>query len=569
MGVVWRGRDRQTGDPCAIKILRPDLAADPAAVTRFVRERMALTRFRHPNVVPLRDMIVEGESLALVMDLIAGGDLNAYRRSRGDTLPLGEALELIAQTCDALAAAHAAGIVHRDLKPGNILIDAGQVRLADFGIALIVGDAPVTTAGTTIGTISFMAPEVIRGEQPTPACDVYAAGVTLHELLTGAPPFTGHMGTVIRHHLDTVPSQPAGVPDRIWSPISACLSKDPTARPTAAALARVLRDLALRPEPMAAVPSSPSSWNPPSEWIRGDGGFEPTRAPRSADAAFLGQPTPPANTGATDVPTGPGRRGGRRGPQRRTTLALLAVTAALALTAGGTYLATSGSERGTPTASPQPSAQLRAAAASQVPALSGIASNTRSRHPSPSHSPAAGPTAPPSSAAGPSSPGTPTSVPPVASTSPAATPSGVPGPTGPNLVADGDFSESSLSAWNNGVLYTTVVSSGPNGGKAAQMIGQPTAGLNQIVTGLKPGTDYELTGWIISTTGDYTTYIGAKAYDSTAGASRAIDSASSTTWSQVSMTFTPAAGHTSAEIFCWQAVAGTGYCADVTLRALS
>jgi hypothetical protein len=119
------------------------------------------------------------------------------------------------------------------------------------------------------------------------------------------------------------------------------------------------------------------------------------------------------------------------------------------------------------------------------------------------------------------------------------------------------------------VLYTTVVSSGPNGGKAAQMIGQPTAGLNQIVTGLKPGTDYELTGWIISTTGDYTTYIGAKAYDSTAGASRAIDSASSTTWSQVSMTFTPAAGHTSAEIFCWQAVAGTGYCADVTLRALS
>ena len=182
MGVVWRGRDREIGDLCAIKVLRSEFAADPAAVTRFVRERTALIKFRHPNVVTLRDMIVEGDCLALVMDLVDGGDLSTYRRNSGGTLPLRDALELTAQICDALAAAHAAGIVHRDLKPANVLLDAGQVRLADFGIARIVGESPATTTGMVIGTIGFMAPEVIKGEEPTSACDVYAVGITLYEL---------------------------------------------------------------------------------------------------------------------------------------------------------------------------------------------------------------------------------------------------------------------------------------------------------------------------------------------------------------------------------------------------
>ena len=139
MGVVWRARDRVTGAAHAIKVLRPEYAADPAAVARFVRERTALVRFRHPNVMTLYDMIVEGERLALVMDLVAGGDLDAYRQSGGGALSPGEALGLTAQVCDALAAAHAAGIVPRDLKPANVLLDAGQARLADFGIARIGG----------------------------------------------------------------------------------------------------------------------------------------------------------------------------------------------------------------------------------------------------------------------------------------------------------------------------------------------------------------------------------------------------------------------------------------------
>ena len=248
MGVVWRGRDRVTGDVCAIKVLRPELAADPDAVTRFVRERTALVKFRHPNVVTLRDMIVEGDCLALVMDLVEGGDLGSYRQSGGGTLPAADALRVSAQICDALAAAHTAGIVHRDLKPANVLLDAGQARLADFGIARVAGESPATTTGMVIGTIGFMSPEVIKGEEPSPACDVYAVGITLYELLTGAQPFTGQAVAVMRSHLDVRPARPDAMPDRMWALISACLNKEPAGRPSAAIVARALRDPVLHSE---------------------------------------------------------------------------------------------------------------------------------------------------------------------------------------------------------------------------------------------------------------------------------------------------------------------------------
>src|SRR5215472_9408601 len=164
LGVVWRGSDTATETAYAIKVLRPEHAQDPATVARFVRERTALLRFRHQNVVVLHDMIVEGDQLALVMDLVADGDLAAHRKRSGGTLDPAAAAELMAQVCAGLAAAHAAGIVHRDLKPANILLDGGQVRLTDFGIALVAGEAPLTTEGIFIGTLHYLAPEVIRGE---------------------------------------------------------------------------------------------------------------------------------------------------------------------------------------------------------------------------------------------------------------------------------------------------------------------------------------------------------------------------------------------------------------------
>ena len=253
-GVVWRGRDTVTGARYAIKILRPEYARDPAAVARFVRERTALVLFRDPNVVTLHDMVVEGEQLALVMDLVEGGDLRDHLRARGGTLAAGEAAELTAQVCDALAAAHRAGIVHRDLKPANVLMAGGQARLGDFGIARIAGEASITTAGIMVGTVAYLAPEVIKGQEPGPAADVYAAGITLYELLTGQPPFHGQVAAVMHDHVHTTPDRPPGIPGRLWELILACLGKDPDHRPPAAALTRALRDPAF---PLDAITAAP------------------------------------------------------------------------------------------------------------------------------------------------------------------------------------------------------------------------------------------------------------------------------------------------------------------------
>jgi serine/threonine-protein kinase len=245
MGVVWRGRDKVTGAPFAIKLLRSEYAADPDAVTRFVRERTVLMKFRHPAVVTLHDMIVEGDQLALVMDLVDGGDLYAYRQRAGGALSSAEAARLSAQICDGLAAAHSAGIVHRDLKPANVLLDAGQVKLADFGVARIVGDNSATTTGTVLGTAAYLAPELLTGSDPSPASDVYAFGITLYELLAGRPPFNGHVAAIMHDHLQTAPARLANIPMPFWDLLSLCLAKDPAGRPTAAAMASALRDPAL------------------------------------------------------------------------------------------------------------------------------------------------------------------------------------------------------------------------------------------------------------------------------------------------------------------------------------
>jgi hypothetical protein len=250
----------------------------------------------------------------------------------------------------------------------------------------------------------------------------------------------------------------------------------------------------------------------------------------------------------------PGPPAGHRGSRRIGIRPLWAAAAALVLVSAGvagTYLAMSGSPSGQ-SAGPA-SSSLATATQSPAAALAKTAS------PVASHSPSARATTP---SAQPKATAADTPTP--ASTGPVGAP-GVAEPTGPNLVADGDFSDSTLGAWNLLQQNTVVVSAGARGGYAAQMTG-PYAGVTELVTGLKPGTEYELTGYIISDTGNFSTYVGAKAYDSSAGVSRALNT---TSWEQAVLTFTPAPGHTTAQVFCWQAVAGTGYCTDVSLRAMT
>lgn len=248
-GEVWRAEHTATGEQFAAKLLRAELAAEPDVVERFVRERSVLLALEHPSIVRVRDLVVEGDRLAIVMDLVGGGSardlLLAVR-----TLPPRDALTITAETLDALAAAHERGVSHRDVKPDNVLLDhawtagsTGDVRVSDFGIASVVADREHTTTGL-LGTPQYMAPESISQGRSGPASDVYGAGVLLYELLSGRTPFAGpgtDFAVAYRHVTSTPPR--LDVPDALWAALSALLAKDPAARPSAVDAAATLRRL--------------------------------------------------------------------------------------------------------------------------------------------------------------------------------------------------------------------------------------------------------------------------------------------------------------------------------------
>ncbi|MFF9162875.1 serine/threonine-protein kinase [Streptomyces longwoodensis] len=258
-GTVWRARQRETagaeaavpgqpGETVAIKVLKEELASDPDVVMRFLRERSVLLRLTHPNIVRVRDLVVEGDLLALVMDLVDGPDLHRYLRENGPFTPVGAAL-LTAQIADALAASHADGVVHRDLKPANVLLRQGggemHPMLTDFGIARLADSPGLTRTSEFVGTPAYVAPESAEGRPQTSAVDVYGAGILLYELVTGRPPFSGGSALEVLHqHLSAEPRRPSTVPDPLWTVIERCLRKNPAERPSAQNLARGLRIVA-------------------------------------------------------------------------------------------------------------------------------------------------------------------------------------------------------------------------------------------------------------------------------------------------------------------------------------
>ncbi|MEV3859311.1 serine/threonine-protein kinase [Streptomyces sp. NPDC050095] len=261
-GTVWRARQRETagaeaavagqpGETVAIKVLKEELANDADVVMRFLRERSVLLRLTHPNIVRTRDLVVEGELLALVMDLIDGPDLHRYLRENGPFSPVAAAL-LTAQIADALAASHADGVVHRDLKPANVLLKWDQEdgagmhpMLTDFGIARLADSPGLTRTHEFVGTPAYVAPESAEGRPQTSAVDIYGAGILLYELVTGRPPFSGGSALEVLHqHLSAEPRRPSTVPDPLWTVIERCLRKNPDDRPSAENLARGLRTVA-------------------------------------------------------------------------------------------------------------------------------------------------------------------------------------------------------------------------------------------------------------------------------------------------------------------------------------
>ncbi|MFE3447819.1 protein kinase [Nonomuraea sp. NPDC059194] len=347
MGTVWRARSRDTSETVAVKLLRDGLAGDQDLVLRFVQERNVMRSLRHPNIVTVRDFVIEGERLALVMDLVEGGDLRTLLQSRG-TLPQAEAAQLMAQVADALAAAHALGVVHRDIKPGNVLIDAatGQVRLTDFGVARIVHGPGLTQTTSIIGTPTYLAPEVADGGAPTLAVDVYALGLILYELVAGRPPFVGeHPMALLRQHVGAAPRRLPGMADALWAVLSACVAKNPAERPHAAEVATALRTAApalaglsaLPPVARTDAPSATSEPLPPAPApAPGPGpgpapGPAPVSAPRGG-AAPRGGTAPQEVDGVPLLGDATIASAGRRSSSRRW---VVIATAAAALVASG------------------------------------------------------------------------------------------------------------------------------------------------------------------------------------------------------------------------------------------
>ncbi|MER7817767.1 serine/threonine-protein kinase [Streptomyces sp. NPDC096153] len=249
-GTVWLGEGPE--GPVAVKLLREDLASDQELVGRFVQERTALLGLDHPRVVGVRDLVVDGNDLALVMDLVRGTDLRT-RLDRERRLAPAAAAAIVADVAEGLAAAHAAGVVHRDVKPENILLDmegplgpggAHPALLTDFGVAKLIDTPRRTKATKIIGTPDYLAPEIVEGLPPRAAVDIYALATVLYELLAGFTPFGGgHPGAVLRRHVtETVVPLP-GIPDELWQLIVQCLAKAPASRLRASELAARLHDL--------------------------------------------------------------------------------------------------------------------------------------------------------------------------------------------------------------------------------------------------------------------------------------------------------------------------------------
>ncbi|MFE1886472.1 serine/threonine-protein kinase [Streptomyces diastatochromogenes] len=248
-GTVWLGEGPE--GPVAIKLLREDLASDQELVSRFVQERTALLGLEHPHIVTVRDLVVDGNDLALVMDLVRGTDLRT-RLERERRLAPEAAVAIVADIADGLAAAHASGVVHRDVKPENVLLDmqgplgpggAHPALLTDFGVAKLIDSPKRTRATKIIGTPDYLAPEIVEGLPPRASVDIYALATVLYELLAGFTPFGGgHPGAVLRRHVtETVVPLP-GIPDELWQLIVQCLAKAPASRLRASELASRLRE---------------------------------------------------------------------------------------------------------------------------------------------------------------------------------------------------------------------------------------------------------------------------------------------------------------------------------------
>lgn len=206
MGKVYCGHDIVTGETVAVKSLNPDIIkSQPDIVERFAREAEALRRLNHDNIVHVHTTIDEGDSHYIVMDYMSGGSLQDLLDRTG-FLPIKQAVQIALDVAKGLCAAHSRGIIHRDIKPANVLLaEDGTARLTDFGVAFLNDRTRVTRTGVVVGTVSYLSPEALNGEQLDERTDIWAFGIMLYEMIGGRHPFDDSTMTTL---LTSVISQP-------------------------------------------------------------------------------------------------------------------------------------------------------------------------------------------------------------------------------------------------------------------------------------------------------------------------------------------------------------------------
>jgi serine/threonine protein kinase len=246
MGQVFRAAHAQTGSLVALKLLRPEYAGDEGLIRRLLREARAARTVEHRHLVGLLDAGQDGDRHYLALELVPGVTVGERIDAEG-ALGLDEVVRIAADVAAGLDALHSAGIVHRDIKPSNVLLDAdGAARVTDFGLAKGSDYSALTLPGQMLGTIDYLAPEVIRGDEPTAASDIYAFGCLVYACVAGGPPFGGRgLLQIGVGHLDEEPPDPCAersdAPDGFGQAVAYALRKEPSERPsTATAYARLI-----------------------------------------------------------------------------------------------------------------------------------------------------------------------------------------------------------------------------------------------------------------------------------------------------------------------------------------